>query len=104
VGTFQVVFSSWASRDLEKIVRYIARDNPNAAERFGLQLADRALSLAEPHIHNAGGRMPERPGVRKLVLGNYLILYRIIDAQRKVRVLRFWHGAQDRGRLRGLRG
>lgn len=43
--------------------------------------------------------MLERPGVRKLVMGKYLILYRIFPEQNKVRVLRFWHGEQDRGKL-----
>jgi plasmid stabilization system protein ParE len=33
---------------------------------------------------------------------NYLILYRIIESQQKVRILRFWHGAQDRDRLQGV--
>jgi len=37
--------------------------------------------------------------VRKLIEGNYLILYRILPEQSKVRVLRFWHGAQDRAKL-----
>jgi addiction module RelE/StbE family toxin len=103
MGTFQVVFTPRAERDLEKIVRYIARDDPEAAERLGLELADRALSLAQPHVHRSGGHLPQRPGVRKIMHGrNYLILYRIIESQQKVRVLRFWHGAQDRDRLQGL--
>lgn len=102
MGTFQVVFTQHAVRDLENIVLHIAADNPEAATRFGLQLADRALSLADPHVRNLGGKLPERPGVRKLVHGSYLILYRIVDSQQKVRVLRFWHGAQDRKRLYGM--
>lgn len=102
MGAFQVVLTPKAGRDLEQIVRYIAQDNPEAAHRFGLELADLALSLAQPHIHQAGGHLPGRPGVRKHVHGSYLIFYRILDSQHKVRVLRFWHGAQDRGRLHGL--
>jgi toxin ParE1/3/4 len=102
MGAFQVVLSKRARRDLENIVRYIAEDNPNAAERFGLALMDRALSLAHPNIHNMGGRLPERADIRKLVHGDYLILYRIFESQRKARVLRFWQGAQSRRKLRGL--
>jgi plasmid stabilization system protein ParE len=37
-----VVLTRQAERDLTEIVRYIARDNPVAAERFGLALLTRA--------------------------------------------------------------
>jgi len=100
MGAFQVVFSPHAVRDLERIVRYIARDNPTAAERFGEKLLDRALTLSEPAVRNGGGKLLRRPGVLKMVEGNYLILYRILLDQNKVRVLRFWHGARDRQYLR----
>jgi hypothetical protein len=43
--------------------------------------------------------LPKRPSVRKLIEGNYLILYRILPEQNKVRVLRFWHAARNRARL-----
>jgi toxin ParE1/3/4 len=99
MGAFQVVFTSYASWDLEQIVRFIARDNPDAADRFGGKLVDRAMTLSDPLICQNGGRLPKRPGVRKLVEGNYLILYRILPEQKKVRVLRIWHGAQDRAQL-----
>ena len=99
MGAYQVVFTPYASGDLEQIVRYIARDNPDAAQRFGDKLVDRALSLSEALVCQSGAWLPKRPGVRKLIEGNYLILYRILPEQNKVRVLRFWHGAQDRTRL-----
>jgi toxin ParE1/3/4 len=37
---FQVVLSPRAIKDLEAIVRYIAWDNPEAAERFGRLLIE----------------------------------------------------------------
>ncbi|MBI4024715.1 MAG: type II toxin-antitoxin system RelE/ParE family toxin [Verrucomicrobia bacterium] len=89
-----------AVSDLEQIVRYIARDDPAAAERFGCRLTQRAWSLAQPQVHNSGGALRKRPGVRKLIEGNYLILYRVFTDQNKVRVLRFWHGARDPKSLR----
>ena len=100
MGLFQVVFSALAVSDLEKIVRYIAHDDPAAAERFGRQLVQRTRGLAQPQIRNSGGVLQKRPGVRKLIEGNYLILYRVFDDQKKVRVLRFWHGARDQKSLR----
>jgi toxin ParE1/3/4 len=99
VGSYQVVFTPDASGDLEQIVRYIARSNPDAAQQFGEKLVGRALSLSEAPVCQSGGRLSKRPGVRKLIEGKYLILYRILPEQNKVRVLRFWHGARDRAKL-----
>ena len=33
-------------------------------------------------------------------MGSYLIIYRVDVARGEVRVLRFWHAARDRRRLR----
>lgn len=92
---YLVVFTPQAVRDLDQITEYIAQNNPDAAERFRDRLIDRAQSLSNHMMCHGGGWIPERPGVRKLVMGNYLILYRILPEQNKVRVLRFWHGARD---------
>ena len=45
MGEFQLRITSQAARDLREIVAYIARDNPAAAERFGLALVEKAELL-----------------------------------------------------------
>jgi plasmid stabilization system protein ParE len=40
---FKIVFAPQALERLEEIVRYIAQDNPTAAEKFGFRLLDPAL-------------------------------------------------------------
>jgi len=40
-----------------------------------------------------------RTNVRKLVTGQYLILYRIVQTAKVVEILRFWHGARGTPRL-----
>lgn len=93
-----VIFSARSQQDLQRIVKFIARDDPAAAERFGLALIDRAESLADaPGI---GVALPERPGARFIPLGSYLIIYRPDTTRQTVRILRFWHGARG---LRPLR-
>ena len=42
MGEFQLRLTSQPARDLREIVAYIARDNPVAAERFGLALVEKA--------------------------------------------------------------
>ena len=77
---YKVIYSPNAISDLAEIVRFVAQDDPQAALRLGKQLADDADSL---------GRLPyrfptfrRRANVRKLVTGQYLILYRLLR-QRK---------------------
>jgi len=100
MGSYKVAFSRLARRDLERIVSYIARDNPAAAERLGLNLVARALSLADPVIATAGSSLRNSGGARKLIEGAYLIIYDVYPESGKVHVLRFWHTAQTPNRLR----
>lgn len=89
---WEVIFSPRSRQDLERIVRFIAADDPVAAERFGLALIATAESLgAAPEI---GVALLQRPGTRFLPHGNYLIIYRTEHSRRVVRILRFWHGAR----------
>ena len=44
---WKVIFAPPAIEQLEQIVRYIAQDDPIAADRFGNYLVDRAELLAD---------------------------------------------------------
>ena len=95
-----MILSRPALRDLGDIARTIAKDNPSAAEKVGLELVRLAESLAT--LPRRGGSLQARPGVRRLVREPYLVTYRIDETQRVVFVLRFWHAKRDpRSWLRG---
>ena len=95
---YKVILSPLALDDLEQICRYIAENDPGAAERVGMRLLDQAETLCR--LPYRGGSVRRRPGVKKLLVRPYLIFYRVDETQQCVQVLRFWHGAQD---SRGLR-
>ena len=95
---WDVIFSKRSRQDLQRIVEYIARDNPPAAERFGLTLIDQAEALT--HAPEIGVSMPQRPGTRFIPYGSYLIIYRPDLARQTVRILRFRHGARRKRPLR----
>jgi toxin ParE1/3/4 len=99
MGAFKIIFSPYADHDLEQIVSYVAKDNPAAADKLGQKLIDRALSLAVAGNAQMGSRLRNRPDVRKLIEGNYLIFYRVFPERDKVRILRFWHAARNPKRL-----
>ena len=79
------------------IVAYVARDNAAAAERLGLDLLDAALALAE--LPRRGRPFRRNGRIRRIVHGNYLIVYRLNEAEKTVEILRFWHAARGEPRL-----
>ncbi|HWB60809.1 MAG TPA: type II toxin-antitoxin system RelE/ParE family toxin [Chthoniobacteraceae bacterium] len=95
---YEVIIARSALRNLEEIHAYIARDNPRAAQAFSLRLLDEAESLKT--FPERGGYIVERPGARFVIVHPYLVVYRIIAETRTVRVLRYWHGARERMRMR----
>jgi len=88
------IISPRAIQDLQEIVRYIAFDNPKAAERFGYALIDAAMALAT--FPERGRFVPELDDgmTRELVYSPYRIVYRINQEQKAVWVSRFWHAAR----------
>ena len=60
-----------AREDLRGIVRYIGKDNPTRAKRFGKDLRDKTRPLAR---HPELGRPGRLPGMRELVAhSNYIV-------------------------------
>jgi plasmid stabilization system protein ParE len=89
---FKIVFAPQALERLEEIVRYIARDHPTAAEKFGLHLVERATLLAEfPEI---GQPYLKRKNVRRLGCKPYWIYYRLQREKRILEIMDFWHSAR----------
>ena len=69
---YEVIITPTALRDLEQIRAYIARDNPSAAQTFGLKLLDEAESLRT--FPERRGFIAGRPGARFVVVHPYLIV------------------------------
>ena len=85
-------FSESAVADLERLRDFIARDNPQAAERMSLRLRQAIGKLV---LHPDIGRpVPELPDVRELVAGNYVVRY--LREEDTVFILRVWHGKEYR--------
>lgn len=95
---YRVILSRPALNDLGEIARYIADDSPVAAERIGTELLDLAESLAVMPLR--GAPLRARPGARRVLLAPYLMVYRVDETKREVRVLRFWHAKRNPAELR----
>ncbi|TIU86520.1 MAG: type II toxin-antitoxin system RelE/ParE family toxin [Mesorhizobium sp.] len=75
--------------DLEAIGDYIAAYNPNAAIRF-VETLQRRWDLLTLHPRSGAPRDDILPGIRHLVVGEYLTFYRIGDDA--IEILRLLHG------------
>jgi addiction module RelE/StbE family toxin len=95
---YEVIIGRFALKDLAKIHHFIARDNPTAAQSFTNKLINEAKSLTI--FPQRGGHFEEKIGARFIVVGAYLIVYRVIEARQEVRILRFWHAAREWKRRR----
>jgi plasmid stabilization system protein ParE len=89
---YAVIILEEAYEDLRKIVAYISSENPRAAETLGRELLDEAMSLES--LPYRGSRVKKRRGLLKLILGQYLIYYRIQEQKKVVEIVAFKHGAQ----------
>jgi plasmid stabilization system protein ParE len=83
---FKLIVSKEAHMDIEGIVHYIAvmLGNPSAAAGF-LDDVDRSYCavIDNPYMYNFCNNVRlKKEGYRKIIIKNYLILYRIDDEKR----------------------
>lgn len=94
-AAFKIVWTDPALDDLSEIVRYVAADDPSAAERLGQAFLNQVSLLSNfPHL-GAPYRRRKHPEVRETPCRGYRIFYRVLEQSRTVEVLRVWHGARD---------
>ncbi len=81
-----------ARLDLEEIWLYIARDNPEAADRLNRNIIQKFPFLAaNPEV---GRNRPElAPRLRSFPVNNYIIFFRPME--NGIEIVRVLHGARD---------
>jgi toxin ParE1/3/4 len=99
---YQVSLSQSARLDLRQIVEYIAQDSPERAASVGRKLLSSSRLLGS--FPEMGRIVPEfsTSCVREIVFRPYRIIYRVDHDDRRVRVVRFWHGARGMPVLEAL--
>lgn len=91
----KVSFDRAASDELDRIFKWIARDNPRAAADLMARIEAKVTRLAAPTLTHMG-----RPGLidgtRELLEGPYIIVYKVDEQRGEIIVVSVVHGAQKR--------
>ncbi len=96
---YKIVISKEAHKDIDDIVNYIAIElaNPTAATSF-LDDVEKSYTevLNNPRMYSLcqDARL-SREGYRKIVIKNYLVLYRIDDEAKKIFIVRIIYGGRN---------
>lgn len=88
----RVFFTRAAREDLVDIWTHIASDDPAAADRV-LDRLDKVTTHLARNPQMGPARDDIRPGLRYLVSGSYLLLYRVTDGG--VEIVRAVHGRRN---------
>jgi plasmid stabilization system protein ParE len=98
--SYKLIVSRDAHEDLAGIAGYIADElgNRETAANFLDEVEDRyERVINNPHIYSLcnDARLEMRMGYRKIVIKNYLILYRIDEENKTVYIVRVVYGGRD---------
>lgn len=96
---YRVVISPSANADVASALGYVARElgNPQAAARLADGLGECYARLGETPSAHELCRDPvlRRLGYRRCPVGNYLVVFRVVEESREVRIVHFFHETQD---------
>lgn len=81
-----------ARNDLVKIVKYIAQDNPDAADKLADDIEEKTGKLrGNPKMCREGIKR----GTHVMVAhSNYIVIYRVLEKKKVVEILRVKHASQ----------
>lgn len=93
---YRILLAKQAASDLERIFGYVASQAPDAAPALVRKVLDSVENLRTfPHRTVVDGQSARVPHpVRSLPCESYMVYFRVLDAQRVVRIVRVRHGAQ----------
>lgn len=91
---FKIIWSEQARDDVQAVVLFIARDNPQVAESFGYRLMSKVDVLAQ--YPEFGRVVPEEndKNVREIIFPPYRIIYQVLRERDVIAIARIWHGAR----------
>lgn len=96
---YKLNISELAHHDLDRIVSYIKVNlaSPIAATNF-LDQVEKCYDYLKdnPYMYaKCQNNRLEKEGYRKIPIKNYLLVYKVVEEDRTVNILRYFYGTQD---------
>ena len=99
MSKYRIEFSKEAREDLRDVVKYIKAtlQEPNIAMRLSNKIKKNIYKLSEnPKIYSIiDDDFIRKLELRKIVVDNYLIFYKVIDGENKVQIVRIMYGRRN---------
>lgn len=96
---YEVLVSEQAQKDLKEIVNYLSSSllEPNIAKNILSEIDKSILSLEEmPHRHClVSDNLLKKVGIRKLVVKNYIVFFKIYETKKTVGIVRIMYGRRN---------
>ena len=90
---FKTSFSPHSKKDKVEIKSYLSRFYPTTPKRFTTALKKHVSNLKEnPYMYPV---YPENPDYRRMVVGNYIVLYKIFEELKKIEISRILRASWD---------
>ena len=90
---YKVRFSPYAKEDKKEIKSYLSKFYPKTPQRFTALLKKHIANLKEnPYIYP---EYPENTNYRRMLVGNYIVFYKVDDAERQIDIYRILRASWD---------
>jgi len=90
---YSVKFLILAIEDKKEIKTYLSKFYPTTPKRFTTALKKHISNLKEnPYMYQI---YPEKPDYRRMTVDNYIVLYKIIEEERRVEIIRILRASWD---------
>ncbi len=90
----KLLYTPEAFHDLKRVRKFIADNNPEAAQRIGSELVEGISKLKDfPHIGRQVPKAPNPEMVRDISVGMYIVRYLVLENE--INILRIWHKRED---------
>ncbi|MCL2796758.1 MAG: type II toxin-antitoxin system RelE/ParE family toxin [Firmicutes bacterium] len=90
---YTIKYSNGAESDLDKVFDYIAADNLPRAVTFIAEIEAVVQNLLLFPL--MGRQLDEKPQQRRLIYGNYKIIYEIKESKKEIRIMHVKNCAQS---------
>jgi toxin ParE1/3/4 len=90
---YTVRFSPFAKEDKKEIKTYLSKFYPETPNRFTASLKEYIANLKDnPYIYP---EYPENNDYRRMFVGNYIVFYKVNDAERQIDIYRILRATWD---------